>query len=534
MVHRSERQSQAREEAQREASVPLETRRRDAAEGEHAVATIEAESLGRVREKLRDSIGLATQRAERMATLYRGRRKFKPEDASEFFGATQRAADLYERDQRLAKMEKAAEKRAAKARVVAERDPYGKGSPHSWISDCLAASDTSGETRFYEPGWAERLQRHGLVVARAVEKQNGYGRKILAQRGQDLRSDNIEQNRRVAEKAQRDYASLLSHEYRALTTGGGATASASGGGVAAFVAPAILLDQFATYRSPFASFASQLNDTVDLPPFGLTAYVPVITSATSVTTATEGGATSEADPTMGFASGAIVQKSGQVTVSQAVLDRVGPGISGDVVIFTQLKDQLAAQVDLYAIQQALAGAATVTNSGSFAVATATGVGGFVGDLKKAKSKLTDTAGIRLRATHAFAQDDLVDYVCSWADASGRPIVTPAFDDNRLPIRSDGDSLAEGYSGYVLGGLALFGDSNIPTTGGTSNLCQTIVCRPDNILLLEGPPVTYIRPQFQAGNLEPVVGVYEYATAIAKFPSGVAAISGSAYAASTFA
>lgn len=97
--------------------------------------------------------------------------------------------------------------------------------------------------------------------------------------------------------------------------------------------------------------------------------------------------------------------------------------------------------------QALASASTVLNNGSFALATASGVGGFLGDVKKAKKALTDTAGVRLRATHSFASSDFVDYVSSYADAQSRPVFSPEFDDNRLPIRSAGDPDAEGYSGY---------------------------------------------------------------------------------------
>jgi len=538
-IEKVRQQLEAEEAAEREAGVPLDARRRAAAESRAALATIEAENLDRVRQQLQAGIRFATQRAERVAVMYRGRRNLKKEDATEFFGATQRAAELFERDRRIAKMQKRAEKRAEKARVVTERDPYAKGSPHSWVADVLAAHADTGDgsdSGLATPirsdgGHAERLQRHGALVIRAIDRRSKYGRWIIEQHTAQYRQADVNLNRKTVEKAEKDLRSLMGREFRALSTGGGATASASGGGAAAFVAPAILMNAWAQYRSPYRAFADQCDNSVPLPAFGLQAYVPTFTTGTTVATDTEGSSTPENDPVTNFVSGAIVQKAGQIQVSQAVLDRVGPGIAGDVILYQQLKNQLGAQVDPYAITQVTANAATVTNSGTFAVATASGVGGFVGDLKHAKSKLTDTAGIRLRATHAFAQDDLVDYVCSWADASGRPIVTPAFDDSRLPVRSQGDQLAQGYSGYVLGGLALFGDSNIPTT---TNFCQIVVCRPDTILLLEGPPVTYVRPQFQAGNLEPVVGVYEYTTAIAKFPQGVAVISGAAYTASTFA
>jgi hypothetical protein len=230
----------------------------------------------------------------------------------------------------------------------------------------------------------------------------------------------------------------------------------------------------------------------------------------------------------------VVQKAGQITVSQAVLDRVGPGIRGDQVLIEQLKNQLVGQLDLYAITQALAVAQAVAGISSFTLAGTSGVGGFVGDLRKGKKLLTDTAGTRLRGTHAFMVDDQLDYVLAWADANGRPIANPAFDDNRLPIRSVGDQAAQGYSGVLLGGLALFGDSNIPPLGTTTQN-QTIVCRCDTIMQLSSEIVPYVYPAGStATNLDGIVGVRQYAATIPLYPSGVAAISGAGYTAATFA
>jgi hypothetical protein len=61
---------------------------------------------------------------------------------------------------------------------------------------------------------------------------------------------------------------------------------------------------------------------------------------------------------------------------------------------------------------------------------------------------------------------------------GRPLFTPSFDDNNLPTRSQGDPLGEGYSGYVLVGLALMADDNIANYGTTSQT-QVVVCRAGN-------------------------------------------------------
>jgi hypothetical protein len=110
------------------------------------------------------------------------------------------------------------------------------------------------------------------------------------------------------------------------------------------------------------------------------------------------------------------------------------------------------------------------------------------------------------------------------------VITPSFDDNRLPMKSVGDQAAEGYTAHVLVGLALFGDDNVPNSGSNA---QIIVRRPDTILHLEGAPLFYCYPQSFAVNLEAVLGVRCYIATIARFPSGVASVSGSAYSAAQF-
>jgi hypothetical protein len=486
------------------------------------VATIEAENLGRIREKLQDGIRFATRKAENIAVLYRGGRNFKPDDATAFFGSTQRAADLYERDQRLGKMQKRAEKRAERARVITEIDPYGKGSPHSWVSDVLTVSDTSGLSiaSRNDPGPEERLQRSQALGERAIAKGTKYGKALIAERMETWRQKDVALNRQTVER-----------ESRSLTTGGGATASAAGGGTSAFTTPAILFDAWAEYRSPYRAFADQCNSSVALPAYGMQVYIVDVSTGTSVSAITENSSVPEADPAAGFINGAVTQQGGQIKLSQAVLDRVGPGISADIVLFQQLKSQLGAQIDVVAITAALANAQAVTNSGStFALAGTSGVGGFLGDLRTARGKLTDAAGVRLRATHLFAYSDFTDTIQGWADANGHPVFEPAFDDNCLPIRAAGDPNGEGFTGSVVSGLAMVADDNIPASGSNA---QLIVTRPNTILLLEGAPRTYIRPQFQGGSLEPTLGVYEYLTCIPRWPTGVAAISGAYYATSQF-
>lgn len=404
-----------------------------------------------------------------------------------------------------------------RARVSHEPGPYGAGSPYSWIRDRLACAESTIEPR--HAGAADRLARHGRDVAREVARGSEYGKRARAVLIEGLRREDAAENERQ-----------VTAELRALTTGGGASASASSGG-AAFVPPAIVMEAWAEYRSPYAALAGQCDDSVELPPYGMEVYLPRFTTGTTVSTQTEGSSVAEGDPVANYDAAAIVSKSGQITASQQVLDRVGPGITGDVLLWQQLKNQLAAQVDAYVIAEALSGAGSVTNSGSFALAGTSGVGGFLGDLKTAKNSLHDTAGTRVRATHLFAIGDFVDYITAYADAQGRPVFLPTLDDNRLPIRSTGDPMAEGFSGYVISGLALFADDNIPNA---SSNAQIVVARPDTILLLAAEPVPYLYPEGAAGNLEAIIGVRRYVTAVPRYPAAVNVISGAAYQASNFA
>ncbi len=410
---------------------------------------------------------------------------------------------------------------------VRDVDPYGEGSPHSWLNDYLAAADTSGDHRPMEPNYDERLQRHSRIVAGHVDKRTAYGQAMERAYCGEHRQVSAYEYERVAVKRV--------NEWRGLVTGGGASASASGGGAAAFVTPIFLWDAFAVYRSPQRVFADQLNKSYTLPPWGMNAYVPAWSGGgTTVTTNTEDAALSETDPISGFQSGAITQQTGKVTLSRAVSDRVGPGMSGDRAVFLQLADTLGSAVNIYALNQAMPSSQTVTNSGSFSVTNLGGGGvgtGLFRDLKTAKNLTHDTLGTRIRSTHLFTTGDLLDFVTGFADANGQPMFHPSHSDNP-PARTNANPDGDGWSGFIIAGLAAYADDSVPTTT-TSNFAQLIVTRPSEIALLESDPVFSVYPQALAGNLEDIVVAREYTATIARYPSAVATIGGAAYQASQF-
>lgn len=538
-VRRKAERDQYRQE--RVAELEQEERRYEvSAEGRSLRAQAKASEIKDVRAKLDAT---ADGRIHSAAGIVLGKRpdeRLNDADFKAFRNAANAAVAESELADKLGKLQRREQRKAKDLKVIAEPSPYEKGSPHSWVADSLTQRDPDLRSFFgmrasgsdmSEAAVDERLQKHGEDINHAMLKRSKYGKRIEKILRESRRQEDAVLHEQSYKKDLWAYRKAGLAEARAFTTGGGATAAASSS-ASPFVPPAFLIDSvWAPFRSPYRAFADQCNMDTPLPEWGMEVYLTIVTTGTTVTTQTEGSGVSEGDPVTNFASSPIGLKAGQITVTQQFIDRAGPGISGDQVLFQQIRQQLDAQVDVYAITQALASAVPVLNNGAFAVTSASGVGGFLKDLKTAKNSLHDTAGVRLRGTHAFAFGDFVDYVTAYADAQGRPLFSPSLDTNRLPIQSKGDPLAEGYSGYVVNGLALFADDNVPASGADA---QIIVCRPDTILQLEGAPIPYLYPPSVAGSLEGILGLRQYVATIARFPSGVATISGSAYTATTFA
>jgi hypothetical protein len=429
-----------------------------------------------------------------------------------------------------------AEERAASAYVTKEPGPYDAGSPHSWVRDTLFARDASlralvtgrgnGGSDMTDEAVQSRLKRHAEDVARALRKGDAYGKRVREIMHEQLRCEDENLHReRVREQRV--------GELRSFGTDGGISAT-SPGEAASFVPPNILLKAWAGYRTPYASFANQCKQE-DMPAYGLNLYVPHVTGAMEVTSQTEGSAIAEKAPTAGLIKGAVVNKSGQVEVSQVFLDRVGPGIGGDEVLFAQLKMQVDTEVDSYALNQALAEAQVVTNgTATFSFGESSGgVGGFLNDMRKGKNLVATKAGTRLKATHLFAPSMFTNFIEAWGTTIGGPVWSPTLDDNRLPIRSEGDMLGEGYSGYVLSQLAVFSDDNLPNYGTTSNY-EVVVADPATVLLFRSPPVFACYPETYSTTLDAALTARVYCGCVPRWPEGAAVLTGAMYKSSLFA
>jgi hypothetical protein len=402
--------------------------------------------------------------------------------------------------------------------VVHEPRVYGLESPHSFYADMwLMQQPAAQEHR----GALERRGQYAQELAHEMEQRSPEGRRAEREIRARLRTLNAGEHEKRASEAIR--------EARAFVTSGGITVSAAGGGAAAFVSPFFLLDAWAPFRGIQRSFADQCYK-LPLPPYGMQIYLPTMTSTAKVSKQTEGGAVTETVPATALEGAEVKTATGQITITQQIFDRAFTGGgSMDAVIHGQLHEQLDQEVDLYAINQALATAETVAGQNTYKTAN------LYQDIALGREKLTDTAGTRLRPTHFFTTSDFYSYATRQVDGSERPIITPKAMPG-FPLTKGADDWDSGpapqwarFTGTVMpGSLLWFENDNIPVSG-TGSRTQLIVSAPETaIVLMEDAPVLTAYVETSANELKVVVNLREYLAGITRHPAGTAVITGGAY------
>lgn len=322
-------------------------------------------------------------------------------------------------------------------------------------------------------------------------------------------------------------------EQRATGTGGGATASAGGGGAAAFVLP-VFVGPYVVYREYGRAFADQCEKP-PMPAYGMGIYKPQVTGGAGVGSYTELGTVTELDPTAGFLAGALGIYSGQVVLSQAVLDRTSPDFRYDLMVQDQIARKEAPILDAYVVGKAITnGASAIAYTSTFAVASTSGVNNSLyGHVSQAKATMRKAAGAVLNPTHVWMDPVRWEVVAAWGDANGRPVTIPDYAGPFQALAAgsaDGDAGVEGATGYRFNGLRAFTDPNLPTTGGTANLDQVLVTCQNEIEYYEGAPVDRILPQTLATNLETIIQRYRYVTVIENYSAATQPIQGAAFTA----
>jgi hypothetical protein len=419
----------------------------------------------------------------------------------------QRAASIAEARQRALG---AAAGDAAAVGVRSEPRVYGPESPNSYYADITRMSHSSFKDH---TGALGRLQRYSVELDTEIRDGSAEGKRARRLVREQARTENGAEARDAVRRAE---------ERAALTTG-----SASDG---AFVTPVYMLDDYAPFREAGRPFADACNKQ-PLPDYGMTIYIPAVQSAASVAAqAAQNTGIAEADPTSGYLSQNLTILAGQVTVSQALLDRAGPGFAFDKMIFDQLNRDYDRAVDVLAITSALAGAGTVPfATGTISVPTLySKVGG-------AKAAVATTSGVVMSPTHAFFQPTRWEWMAAQTGADGRAIIVPTYAGpyNALGAGPDAGNMPtyEGFTGYKFNGLPVFEDLNIPAPGSGTD--QIVVGNLNEVFLFEGEPVARTVPQTLAQNLSVLLQQYSYCAVIPRYPLAIQSVAGASFTAPTF-
>lgn len=430
---------------------------------------------------------------------------------------------------------------ATGASVSVESEPMVYGcdgdkfqSEHSYWNDRFTVEGRGISDPNYGAA-LERQARYAHQVEREVALNSEFGKRAVDELREFFRRDSPEYTIQALNAVrERGRVALQDKmEQRATGTGGGATASAGGGGAAAFVLP-VFVGPYVVYREYGRAFADQCAKP-PMPAYGMGIYKPQVTGGAGVGSYTELGTVTELDPTAGFLAGALGIYSGQVVLSQAVLDRTSPDFRYDLMVQDQIARKEAPILDAYVVGKAITnGATAIAYTSTFAVASTSGVNNSLyGHVSQAKATMRKAAGAVLNPTHVWMDPVRWEVVAAWGDANGRPVTIPDYAGPFQALAAgsaDGDAGVEGATGYRFNGLRAFTDPNLPTTGGTANLDQVLVTCQNEIEYYEGAPVDRILPQTLATNLETIIQRYRYVTVIENYSAATQPIQGAAFSA----
>lgn len=435
-----------------------------------------------------------------------------------------READLAEKRNSLTAATPAAPKAVTE---VNEPTTYGPGSPNSYFADLARSASPSMKGH---RAAIERLERavHEAAVEAATAPSPEKRSRIEAL----LKEEHRDGNERPAVEVLRDFRAL-GKTGRAELRSGMDTTTNSGG---SFSTPIYFVGDYAPYREAGRAFVDQCNKQ-PLPEYGMTVYLPHVTGPAGVATQSgQNTAVQETDPTAGYLSGNLSTESGQVTISQQLLDRAGPNFAFDRLVFDQLNRDYAPKVDTLVLNAALAGATTVayTQTTPFALTGTSGAGGFYSKVSGAKAGIRTAAGTYKNPTHLFLNPSRWELIAAWADSSGRPVVVPDYAGAFNAVAggsASGDVGVEGATGYRFNGLRVFTDNNIPTP--TVGADQAIVGELDEVWVFEGAPVMRTLPQTLGNQLSVILQLYSYITTIVRYPAAIATVTGTGMSTITF-
>lgn len=411
---------------------------------------------------------------------------------------------------------------------VRESTTYGKGSENSYYMDLAYVAHGVAHPMYEEARTRLAAASHEAAVEMvsnpSLEKRERI-RNLVREEKRQGSKDNVRDALKRFE--------ALGQTGRSEVRSGMDTTSGSGG---SFATPVYFIGEYAPYRSAGRAFADACNKQ-ELPAYGMTVYLPHVTGPAGVASqSAQNTAVQETDPTAGYLSSNLTTLAGEVTVSQQLLDRAGPGFPFDKMVFDQLNRAYNPQLDNVVLTAALANAGTIayTDSTGFHLSAANAAGGFYSKVSGGKSAIRKGAGVFMSPSHLFLDPARWEFISAWGDGQARPVVVPDYAGpfNAVAGGSEnGDLSIEGNTGYRLNGLPVYTDANIPTP--TVGADQALVVAAEEVYYWEGTPVTRALPQTLGNQLSVILQQYSYVAVIPRYTGAVQSIQGTGMATIAF-
>jgi hypothetical protein len=402
---------------------------------------------------------------------------------------------------------------APNIRVGFEADlVYSKSHPeNSWYQDML-------DVNYAGPRQLEALER----MRRHQEQMEGIYRAGAA--GKDEHGQRA--HRAVASYVREN--TRFNKEQRATSTGGSSMGD--------FAPTIYMLPEYA----PFRTYGRTLIDNLKkypMPDSGLVFAVPTITQPTQgvnqTNSATQGAnentTVSSRDMTATYQTGTLQTIVDNLNVSQQYLDRVGPGIEGDMIVHDDQQRQMNRLLNIYAWNALFASGVGVVPYTD----TAFNAYKFKAACHQAKAAIRKTDGVVAYPTTFFGDADLWESIEGAYDGQNRPFVVPqgvAF--NPIAV-GDESNAPEGYTGFKFAGLPAFADEAMwvswsggaASSGGSGYHPAVIGAFDIASYWMEGAPVIRVLPQPGAASLTVLIQQYNYAAYVPIYLNAIQAIYG---------
>ena len=388
------------------------------------------------------------------------------------------------------------------------------GEAASWVLD-LAQIRMAGQGTI--PGRGnlaaaeERMSAYGVEVADHVRNMTPTGHRVLRAAAVRFAMEGGSPER-VAQRLT-EFRRQYGIEHRDASTGAMSLGT--------FTPTQFWLDRFALFRSNAAPIIADTTK-LPLPPTGMTVDVPTVQTGLGATVqssenSSAGGTTS---PSVTYAAAAVQTATSQQYVSQQVLDRTGPGISYDEWHARQAAREIATAEELKLAASIVTGAQVVTDNTASAAYSAAS---FWQDVANAAQLVIKAPPPALRPTRAYAGASYMYAVMAQFGTDGRPVFLP------MGGTRGGDNTGSdaNWTGYQVMGSDVYLDDNL--SGPSAGYGYVLVGDPEgSIIFMEADPIVDVYPETAAATLTASVNARQYFAYSILYPTGWAAIKGSAY------